>query len=61
MLLRLLLLKRLSPFWYKVRIFELILVALLILTFVLGRSYSIVRQLSRASPPVPVHSSSQRP
>ena len=50
MLLRMLLLKRLSPFWYKVRVFELILFALLILFFVIGRSISVVHQLSRASP-----------
>ncbi len=59
MILRLLLLKRLSPFWYTVRLLHLFVIGLLIVGFIVWRTIGL-HEAVRALPPPVSHASQHR-
>jgi hypothetical protein len=60
MLLRLLLLKRLSPFWYRVKLVQVIFFGLLFLAFIGQLGYYMFREVTRSSPHPTVQTSQPR-
>ncbi len=60
MILRLLLLKRLSPFWYRVKLTQYVLFGLLFLAFVAQLAFYMFREVTRSAPHPTVQTSQPR-